>query len=75
MGMFQGNVAVKGIGCRASKKIKKGSLALRESPQLLIPEQDSPTFQGAEILVKAFIYDHGGVEGGPEKILEAAQSI
>ena len=57
--MFQGNVAVKGIGCRASKKIKKGSLALRESPQPLIPEQDSPTFQGAEILVKAFIWSWG----------------
>ena len=53
----------------------KGKSRPERITQLLIPEQDSPTFQGAEILVKAFIYDHGGVEGGPEKILEAAQSI
>ena len=54
----EANVAGKGIGCIASKEIKKGSLVLRESPQLLIPEQDSPTFEGAvqhaEEIIKVF---------------------
>ena len=52
-------LAGKGIGCIASKDIKKGSLVLRERPQLLIPEQDNPTHQGAvhhaENVVKAFM--------------------
>ena len=54
----EANVAGKGIGCIASKEIKKGILVLRESPQLLLPEQDSPTFQGAvqhaEDIIKVF---------------------
>ena len=53
------HLAEKGIGCIASKDIKKGSLVLRESPQLLIPEQDNPTFKGsvqhAENVVKTFM--------------------
>ena len=53
------NVSGKGIGCIANKEIKKGSLVLRESPQLLIPEHDNPTFQGAvqhaENVVKVFM--------------------
>ena len=37
-------VAGKGVGCIAMKEIKKGSLVLREAPQLLYPENGIRTF-------------------------------
>ena len=38
------NVPGKGVGCVAMKNIKKGTLLLRESPQLYIPEQKGRLF-------------------------------
>ena len=52
-------VAGKGVGCIAMKVIKKGSLVLREAPQMLYPDVSIRTFdesfQYIEVVIKAFL--------------------
>ena len=52
-------VVGKGIGCIAMKEIKKGSLVLREAPQLLYPDVGIRTFEESfrhiEVVIKTFL--------------------
>ena len=53
-------VAGKGVGCVAVKEIKKGSLVLREAPQMLYPDMDGvrtveESFRHIEVVIKAFM--------------------
>ena len=53
-------VAGKGVGCVAVKEIKKGSLVLREAPQMLYPDMDGvrtveESFRHIEVVIEAFM--------------------
>ena len=51
------NVPGKGVGCVAKSEIKKGSLVLREYPQLLTPEDDDSVTlkEQAQSIIDAFL--------------------
>ena len=51
------NIPGKGIGCVTTREIKKGTLVLREYPQLLAPEDDDSVTdkEQAESIIEAFL--------------------
>lgn len=51
----EAKVSGKGVGCIATKAIKKGDLVLKEAPQLFFPNVSVTTFEECLVVVKTFM--------------------